>query len=87
MSASLRNSSEYVAKISGSRKLTKEDIASADRMEREIIRKQHAVIDHSYDKCHQPTVKPAAKPTSKKRRAQNTAPTAERRSLGTQKKR
>ena len=50
MSASLRNSSEYVAKISGSRKLTKEDIESADRMEREIIRKQHAVIDWSYEK-------------------------------------
>ena len=43
MSASLRNSSEYIGVKIGSSKLTKEDIAAADRMEREIIRKQHAV--------------------------------------------
>ena len=51
VSIGMLNGAEYgLGKVTGSRKLTKEDIRIADEMDQEIIRKQHAVIDHSYDK-------------------------------------
>jgi len=38
MSASLRNSSEYVGKIIGTRKRTKEDMECVKRMERQFMK-------------------------------------------------
>ncbi|MBQ3718534.1 MAG: hypothetical protein II893_03945 [Methanomicrobium sp.] len=52
LSVSMLNGAEFgLGTVIGSTThLTEEDITLADEMEREIIRKQHAVIDHSYDK-------------------------------------
>jgi len=52
LSVSMLNGAEFgLGTVIGSTThLTEEDIKLADEMEREIIRKQHAVIDWSYEK-------------------------------------